>query len=427
MPLFYDKIEYTTAPTEPAIRFVFKYILIIMSCSLTLYYFVNMHMIAVLYQFHLYNLSHLLSVASSGGIFFTSLTHDLIVQTVKMISEREKLSSLKNPCSVSAELPTPEPTTEQHLSMLLCNEVSTLASSLLSKFDSYLIASDFAQNKCSGAFNISWTHSTGTSKVEQLDLELKWMYFEKVLQVIQNKLHADPVSMDSAHEVELIIQSKLLHGNFDFSNDRDVLTFIGALKWYVQMVRISCVGSRRWQINEMRQSIMHELETITAQLEINATEVQKKVADISKNHVRAQIRVSSIRQRLDSAIALQKDISDFQSRISMYVKHLVVDLGQAQKESVEMRARHQDVAQLAEGVFIQLRKKAELHKKKLCAQLGDLKHSAQKVLTIQEQELQDLVGAILITKVEKECDSSVLESAPSGFYINSCFIKKEAV
>jgi hypothetical protein len=96
----------------------------------------------------------------------------------------------------------------------------------------------------------------------------------------------------------------------------------------------------------------------------------------------------------------------------------------AQKESVEMRARHQDVAQLAEGVFIQLRKKAELHKKKLCAQLGDLKHSAQKVLTIQEQELQDLVGAILITQVEKECDSSVLESAPSGFSINSRFIKK---
>jgi hypothetical protein len=82
-----------------------------------------------------------------------------------------------------------------------------------------------------------------------------------------------------------------------------------------------------------------------------------------------------------------------------------------------MRARHQDVAQ----------KESRATQEKLCAQLGDLKHSAQKLLTIQEQELQDLVGAILITKVEKECDSSVLESAPSGFSINSCFIKKEVV
>jgi hypothetical protein len=384
-------------------------------------------MIAVLYQFHLYNLSHLLSVALSGGMFFKPLTHDLIVQTLKMISEREKLSSLKNPCSVATQSSTPPPTTERHLSMLLCNEVSTLASSLLSKFDSYLFAADFAQNKCSADFNISWTLSTGTSEVEQLGLELKWMYFEKVLKVIQNKLRADPVSVESAHEVELIVQSKLLHGNFDFSNDHDVLAFISALKRYVQMIRISCVGSRRWKTNEMRRSIMHELETVMAQLELNAKEVHKKVADISKIHVRAQTRVSSIRHRLDSAIALQKNISDFQSRISMYVKHLVVDLGQAQKESFEMCAWHQDVAQLAEGALIQLRKKAELHKKKLCTWLGDMKHSAEKVLTIQEGELQDLVCAILSTKVERECNGSGLESAPSGLSINSCFIKKEAV
>lgn len=175
---------------------------------------------------------------------------------------------------------------------------------------------------------------------------------------------------------------------------------------------------------------MRELETLTAQLKLDASEVHKKLVDISKIHVRAQARVSSIKHRLDRAIAIQKYISDFQSHISMYVKHLVVDLGQAQKESFEMHVQHQDVAQLTESILVQLRKKAELHKKKLCAQLGDLKHNAEKVLTIQEKELHDLVFAILSTRVEEERDSSLLKSdnaAPSEFSINSRFVKKEAV
>lgn len=49
------------------------------------------------------------------------------------------------------------------------------------------------------------------------------------------------------------------------------------------------------------------------------------------------------------------------------------------------------MAQLAEGILVQFIEKAELHKDRLCARLGDLKHNAEEVLTIQEKELQDFV------------------------------------
>lgn len=80
------------SPPQSLCQFTLNTILINISGSLTLYYYIHVHTIAVLYQSYLYNISHLLSVVSSGGIFFKPLTHDLIIQTVKMISEREKLS-----------------------------------------------------------------------------------------------------------------------------------------------------------------------------------------------------------------------------------------------------------------------------------------------------------------------------------------------
>lgn len=177
MPYLYYTIQYQLLPKTVIRLHQIHFDHHVLFTNIVFLLFVNVHVIAVLYQFHLYNLSHLLSVALSDGIFLKPLTHDLIVQTVKMITEREKLSSFKNPSSVTTQLSisTPSPTRERDLSMLLCNEVSTMASSLLSKFESYLVASDFAQNKCSNALNISWIHSTGTSEVERLGLELKRM------------------------------------------------------------------------------------------------------------------------------------------------------------------------------------------------------------------------------------------------------------
>lgn len=219
------------SPPQSLCRFTLNTILINISGSLTLYYYIHLHTIAVLYQFCLYNISHLLSVVSSGGIFFKPLTHDLIIQTVKMISEREKLSIPWKPffcCHTIIYRAT------HHRTGSLCVVVWWGLN------HGYLAASDSAQNKYSDAFTISWTRSTGTSEVAQLDLELKWKYFGKVLQAIHNKLRVDSVLIQSANEPEMIVDSKLLHGNFDFSDNCAVLSIIGALdsicKWYLSPV-----------------------------------------------------------------------------------------------------------------------------------------------------------------------------------------------